>query len=84
MQIIYSSKFERQYKKLPLDIQKLAEIKEAVFKINQFDPRLKTHALVGSLQGLYAFSITYSIRIVFKKDEDDIVFLQIGNHDIYD
>ena len=84
MQILYSSKFERQYKKLPLDTQKLAETKEAVFKINQFDPRLKTHALSGSLQGLYSFSVTYSIRIIFKRDGDDIVFLRIGPHDIYD
>ncbi len=84
MRIIYSSKFARQYKKLPPDIQALTEIKVAIFRLDQSDPRLKTHALSGSLDGLQAFSITYSVRILFKRYDNIVVFLQIGDHDIYD
>jgi mRNA-degrading endonuclease YafQ of YafQ-DinJ toxin-antitoxin module len=84
MQIIYSSKFTRQYKKLAPNIQALTEIKEEIFKNNPFDSRLKTHALSGSFEGLHGFSITYSVRIIFRRHGDTIIFLQIGYHDIYD
>jgi mRNA-degrading endonuclease YafQ of YafQ-DinJ toxin-antitoxin module len=83
MHIIYSSKFARQYKKLAPDIKVLAQTKEQIFRIDQFDPRLKTHALSGRLDGLHAFSVTHSIRITFKKYNQVVVFFEIGPHNIY-
>ena len=38
----------------------------AFFKEDVFDKRLKTHRLKGNLKEYYAFSISYSDRIVFK------------------
>jgi len=38
----------------------------AIFKEDVFDKRLKTHRLKGNLKEYYAFSISYSDRIVFK------------------
>ena len=84
MQIIHTTKFARQYKKLTPDVQEIAESKEAIFTLNPFDTRLKTHQLSGPLEGLYSFSVTQSIRIIFKKYEDCIIFLRIGTHNIYD
>ena len=65
MQIIYSPIFLRQYRKLELDIQKSAEMKEGIFRKNPFDTRLKTHKLHGRLSDLWAFSVTNKYRIVF-------------------
>jgi len=55
----------------------------AIFKEDIFDKRLKTHHLKGNLKEYYAFSINYSDRIVFKLLEDsDVLFIEIGSHDI--
>ena len=83
MQIIYSPIFLRQYRKLELDIQKSAEMKEGIFRKNPFDTRLKTHKLHGRLSDLWAFSITRKIRITFEFGEHETVtFHEIGDHDI--
>jgi mRNA-degrading endonuclease YafQ of YafQ-DinJ toxin-antitoxin module len=53
-----------------------------IFKEDIFDKRLRTHKLKGALSEYYAFSISYSDRIVFKVLEDGGVFLaDIGSHD---
>jgi len=49
MRIYYSSKFEREYKKLSKEIKKLAEEKETIFRNNPFDLKLDTHKLRGRL-----------------------------------
>lgn len=84
MQIIYSPKFAKEYRKLPLPIKKLAEQKEKVFRKDPFDPRLHTHKLTGRLRDFWAFSIDYSHRIIFEFAEADIVYFHsVGSHDIY-
>jgi addiction module RelE/StbE family toxin len=84
VQILYSSKFEKQYRKLPESIKDLAEEKEQIFRNNQFDIFLKTHKLHGKLAGYYSFSINNKYRIIFSYDNKDIVrFHYIGTHDIY-
>jgi len=84
MQILYSPKFARQYKKLPRTIQERAEKKEALFRKDPFDPRLKTHKLSGPLEGYLAFSINVSYRVIFDfADSDTARFYEVGTHDIY-
>ena len=85
MEIFYLGKFLRQYKKLPREIQLLAEKRENIFRTNPFDSRLKTHKLTGSLEGFYGFSVTNSYRIIFDfgKSKDIVNFYEIGDHDIY-
>ncbi len=84
MKICYLPKFKRQYKKLPRDVQEAAEEKEAMFRKDPFDQKLKTHKLGGVLSGFWSFSVSYSYRIIFEFIEDGSVrFYQIGPHDIY-
>ncbi len=85
MEIIYSSKFAREYKKLPLFVKIYAEKLENVFRKNPFDPRLKTHKLTGRLNGFWAFSLGYHYRIIFEfdKDKNIVYFHSAGDHDIY-
>jgi addiction module RelE/StbE family toxin len=84
MKIYYSSKFEKEYKKLPLRVKRLAEKKEKVFRKNPFEPSLKTHKLTGKLKSYYSFSIDYQYRIIFELVEKDTVWLHsVGTHEIY-
>lgn len=83
--IFYSSDFARQFKALPLIIQKLAVKKEKIFRQNPLHPSLRLHSLKGKLSGLYSISLTLNYRIIFqRKKRGDLVFISIGRHDIYD
>ncbi len=84
MEIDYSSRFVRQFKKLPQNVQEEALKREKLFRKNPFDPRLKTHKLSGTLKDFWAFSISYSYRIGFTFVQGDLVrFHAVGTHDIY-
>ncbi len=81
----YSPKFAREYKKLPLELKKLAERKEKLFRLNPLDPKLKTHKLHGRLSEFWSFSIDKKYRIIFEFGENDIIYFHsIGDHHIYD
>ncbi len=86
MEIIYSSKFVREYKKLPGSIQNIAEEQEKIFKKNPFDPKLKTHKLQGKLRGFLSFSIGFKYRIIFEfaKKKNTIYFHSVGDYNIYE
>lgn len=84
MKIVYTKKFISEFKKLSRNIQLLAVEKEKVFKRNPFDPKIKTHKLIGKLRGNLAFSINYQHRIIFFMENDEEAwFLSVGTHDIY-
>lgn len=85
MEIIYSSKFAREYKKLPNSVKDIAEEIENIFRENPFDPRLKTHKLNGKLSNFLAFSVGHKYRIIFElvNNKNIAHFHSIGNHDIY-
>ena len=84
MKIYYSSKFEREYKKLPKGIKLLAEKKEKVFRRNPFNQSLKTHKLHGRLKEYWAFWIDSNYRIIFEFiGKDTVWFHSVGNHSVY-
>ena len=84
MKIYYSSKFGREYKKLPKYIKELAEDKERIFRKDPFDQKLKTHKLGGRLEGYWAFWIDSKYRIIFEFSKKNIVwFHSTGDHSIY-
>ena len=85
MEIRYSPKFRRQYKRLLKEIKIRAEKREVLFRKDPFDSRLKTHKLHGSQEGFMSFSVDYSYRIIFEfVKEDLVIFYEIGTHDIYE
>jgi len=84
MELYYSSKFIRSYKKLPTRIKNLAEKKEKLFIKNPFNKSIETHKLHGDFIGFWAFSVNKNYRIVFDFLAENIVrFYDIGTHDIY-
>lgn len=84
MDISYSPKFIKQYSRLSDDVKDMAEEKENIFKLDNFDSRLKTHKLHGRLSGYYSFSVNFKYRIIFSYyNETRVRFDSIGTHDIY-
>lgn len=84
MEIIYTSKFFRAYKKLPKEIKQKAQGKEIIFRKDPFDNKLKTHKLTGELGDFWSFSIDSKYRIIFEIGKKDTYYFHIvGNHDIY-
>lgn len=84
MKVYYSSKFEKEYKKLSNKIKDAAEKIEKVFRKNPFAPQLKTHRLKGKLKDFWSFSIDYHYRIIFEFIDKNVVwFHSVGTHDIY-
>ncbi|MDP2585695.1 MAG: type II toxin-antitoxin system mRNA interferase toxin, RelE/StbE family [Candidatus Levybacteria bacterium] len=82
--IHYTSRFIKDFKKISKDKQRLAIIREEIFRGNCFDSRLKTHKLTGALKDYWAFSVTHSDRILFGFiSEKEIIFYKIGSHEIY-
>lgn len=84
MTVNISSSFKKSWKKLPEKIKNKAKEKEIIFKENPFDFSLKTHKLVGKNRECWSFSINYAYRIKFIFIlEREVLFLDIGTHDIY-
>lgn len=85
MEIIYSPKFAREYKKMSDNVKDIAEDQEKIFRQNPFNPQLKTHKLKGKLSGFLSFSLGYKYRIIFEfsKNKNTVYFHSVGDHDIY-
>ena len=84
MKIFHHPRFEKAYRRLPLELKSKAEQKESVFRANPFDTRLDTHKLHGKLKSKWSFSIDYRYRILFEFDSaKNVTFLDVGDHAIY-
>ncbi len=84
MKIIYTSKFLKEYKKLPKYIKTKAEKKEKLFRKDPFNHNLKTHKLSGKFSNFWSFSVGYKYRIVFEFGEKNtFYFHSVGTHRIY-
>ena len=90
MNIYWTSSFKRGFKravkKYPTHYNVIiATLKE--LSVDPFSANLKTHKLKGDLEGSWACSIDYNLRIIFNlvknqiSEEPDIVLIDIGTHD---
>lgn len=85
MIIEYTSRFEREAKRVSRELRPHVEERVHLFRNNPFDPRLKTHKLTGSLREFWSFSIDYRNRIMFEfLGKGRVLFHSIGDHSIYD
>ena len=88
MKLLFSPTFEQRVKRL---LKKDSSIQASVGKtlklleMDVFHPSLKTHKLKGKLEGRWACTIAYDLRIVFKivqfENAKAILLLTIGTHD---
>ena len=85
IKVSFSSSFQRAFKKRIKGNTKLKSrfwAKLEIFTNNPFDPSLRTHKLSGKLKDLWSFSVEYDQRVIFYfTDEENVVFIDIGNHD---
>jgi addiction module RelE/StbE family toxin len=85
IEIGVSSSFRRAFKKsiaVDKQLEKLFWGKMEVFGGDPYVPSLRTHKLSGELEGLWSFSITYDIRVVFKfLDKNKVLLMDIGSHE---
>ena len=58
-----------------------------IFKLDPFDPRLRTHKIHGLSahygRTIYAVEIESDLRAVFYIEGDRVITVDIGTHDIY-
>ena len=82
--ILVSHLFEKNFKRLPKQIQVLTEKKRVLFCKNAFHPLLQTHKLSGVLQNDWAYSVKREYRIHFYFiDDTTVMYVNIGTHNIY-
>ena len=84
MKIVYAQEFQKQFKKLPVDIQTIYHRQEDIFRVNWRDQRLHIKKLVEQ-PFPFSFRITRNYRALFAFVETDtVLFATIGNRkDIY-
>jgi addiction module RelE/StbE family toxin len=85
IKITWDPGFKRIYKKKIKNNQELKkrfwDVME-LFSKNPFDPRLRTHKLTGRLDGLWALSVAFDCRVIFKfLGKDEVLLIDIGGHD---
>ena len=89
--LLWSPTFIRAFKRLIRQSPQLRpEIERTLEQLAEdpFHPRLRSHKLKGDLSGRWSCSIDYSNRILFKfvknpnSDEQEILLLTLGSHDI--
>lgn len=84
--IFLDENFKRSYKKVTKNKPELKiKFKEKLELLseNPFSNYLHTHKLSGRLKNLYAFTIEYDLRVIFKFiDNQNILLVDIGSHDV--
>ncbi len=84
---IAQPKFWSSYRKLSDPQRKAVAAAWRLFKIDPFDPRLRTHRVIH-LSSVFrrpisAIVIEGALRAVFYLDGDTLVLFNLGDHDIY-
>lgn len=83
--ISWDQGFKRVYRrKVKKDAELKARFWEAfeMFAKDPFQPRLRTHKLTGKLDGLWAFSVNFDCRVIFKfLSKNEVLLIEIGGHD---
>ena len=83
-EIVFSSRFEKEFDHLPRVIQELAHKKHEKFCADAFDPSLETHKLSGKFEGDWAYSVNRLYRVHFRFfDDHTVAYINIGTHEIY-
>lgn len=85
LNIVFSDKFVKAAKRLPISIQSNLAEKLEKLQNNPFNSLLHTKYLVGKLSGFYSFRITRDWRVIFYFINTEIIKLIDVAHrkDIY-
>ena len=90
MKVVWSSGFKRSFKKITKKNSRLSDKIIETLKllaVDPFTPSLKSHKLIGQMEGLWSCSVAYDCRIIFDISEDGqllemiILLIDVGSHD---
>ena len=85
LKILWDEGFKDIYKKKIRDNPVLKEkfwFAVELFSKDPFNSKLRTHKLSGKLKELWAFSVAYDCRVIFKfLDENKVFLIDIVGHD---
>jgi len=80
MHLRRSSRFKKQYRKLPKNIQARADARIRLFIKDPFNGILRNHQLHGEYSTCRSFNVTGDYRIIYEENNGCIEFLLIGTH----
>lgn len=82
MQIEYSKKFIKEFKKCPVYIQDCFKVRLKIFIDKPNHSVLHNHPLIGKLNGYRSFNINSDWRAIFEELETGkiVYFIAIGTH----
>ncbi len=83
MEFLYTARFLRSFKKLPLLVSDDCVRAVELFQRGE-RKELNFHKLHGKFKDLHAFSANFSYRIVVKIEKKVIYFMDVGSHIVYD
>ncbi len=76
--------FEKQFDRLPKNLQKIAARKILIFENNPFHPGIHAHKLKGELSAFWSFYINDNFRVLFRfLKNNEVLYYDIDTHDIY-
>lgn len=79
--IIYLHKnFIRGYKKITKTQKNKFKERKNLFFQDEFNPILNNHALAGKYKGYRSINVTGDLRAVFKRTENEAIFVAIDSH----
>jgi proteic killer suppression protein len=83
--IAWDSGFKKAYrKKLKNDKELKRKFVKSIklFSADPFNKQLRTHKLTGRLQGLWAFSVDYDVRVIFSfTNDNEVLLIDMGGHE---
>ena len=80
MILYFSTRFRREYRRLPSKIQQQTDERLRMFKASQFHPLLNNHLLGGEYKGCRSINVTGDYRAIFEIRAEDYIFIRIGTH----
>ena len=75
----FQKKYKRRIKNHPKLVKKFNQ-RVATFSKNPNDPILKNHQLSGIKKNTYSIAITGDIRALYKIENNEVYFFDIGTH----
>lgn len=82
MQIEYSKKFIKEFKKCPTNIKTNFKARLEIFADDRYNPILNNHPLTGELRNYRSINITGDWRAIFEEMNGSQIayFVAIGTH----
>ena len=83
MELIYTARFLKSLKKLPVLVQNDIIIAVEEFKHRYNHKKLALHKLHGRMKTYHAFSANFLYRVVIKIEKNKAYCMDVGTHEVY-